>query len=100
MVAKNKFLGKSIHRLRDNPREKIFSDAWVEENKPANYPLKKYSLLEQLLSDDGGKTKAGVSDRDEMIAATVIQWLGSPVGFSWLRGVMRNLAAFESRDKR
>lgn len=92
MKSKNKFRGKSTHRLADNPREKIFSDAWVKENKPANYPLVKYSLLEQLLSDDGGKTKADVSDRDEMIAATVIQWLGSPVGYQWLVETMRKVA--------
>lgn len=45
-------------------------------------------MLEQLLSADGGKTPAQVSDRDEMIAATIIQRLGSPAGSCFLRDVL------------
>lgn len=48
-------------------------------------------MLEQLLSADGGKTPAQVSLRDEMIAATVIQWLGSPVGSCFLRDVLEKI---------
>lgn len=42
-------------------------------------------MLEYLMGD--GATRGVVSDRDELVAATVIQWLGSPVGQGFLRDV-------------
>ena len=42
-------------------------------------------MLAYMFSEDGGKTLPETSDRDEMIAATVVQWLGSPVGWSFLQ---------------
>lgn len=35
-----------------------------------------------------GKDPAEVSDRDREVAATVIQWLGSPVGNNFLRELL------------
>lgn len=81
-----KFQGAHTYRLNSNPKEKLFADAWQEQNR-----LGRFTMLEQLLSDDGGKTPADVSDRDEMIAATVIQWLGSPVGSCFLRDVLAEI---------
>lgn len=80
-----KFNGAHVYRLKSNPKEQAFADAWQEQNKW------KHSMLEQLLSADGGKTPADVSDRDEMIAATVIQWLGSPVGSCFLQDVLTEI---------
>ncbi len=75
---KGKHRGHSRHRLKDNPKEAAFAEAWEEMCDRGH--------LETLLSDDGGKTPAyDVTERDAMIAATVIQWLGSPVGQSFLR---------------
>ena len=34
-----------------------------------------------------GASRAEVSDRDELVAATLIQWLGSPVGQTFLKEV-------------
>ena len=81
----SKFTGANSHRTETNPKEQAFADAWQEQNKW------KHSMLEQLLSADGGKTPAQVSLRDEMIAATVIQWLGSPVGSCFLRDVLEKI---------
>lgn len=67
--------GKSTNRLSSNPREKAYHDAWLEENTKS---MVGGSLLEYLLGDNN---KPGeVSERDALVAATVIQWLGSPVG--------------------
>lgn len=81
----SKFNGAHVYRLKSNPKEQAFADAWQEQNQY------RHTMLEQLLSDDGGKTPAQVSDRDEMIAATVIQWLGSPVGSCFLRDVLAEI---------
>lgn len=81
----SKFTGANIHRTETNPKERVFANAWQEQNKW------KYSMLEQLLSADSSKTPAQVSLRDEMIAVTVIQWLGSPVGLCFLRDVLAEI---------
>ena len=70
---KNK--GINYHRIKDNPLEGKFAKAWEEEN------TKSRSTLSWLLAKEINKPKDGeVSDRDREVAATVIQWLGSPVG--------------------
>ena len=83
-----KFNGAHAYRLKSNPKEQAFADAWQEQNQ---YRHNRHTMLEQLLSDDGGKTPAQVSDRDEMLAATIIQWLGSPVGSCFLRDVLEKI---------
>lgn len=81
-MQNNKFTGAHPYRLESNPEERLFAEAWQKQNR-----FGRFTMLEQILSDDGGKTPAEVSERDEMIAATIIQWLGSPVGQSFLRDV-------------
>lgn len=72
--------GKSIHRLADNPMERRFNEAWKREQKHGH-------ILEYLMGD--GTSRAEVSERDELVAATVIQWLGSPVGSHFLQTVLK-----------
>lgn len=64
--------GKSIGRLKQNPRERVFHDAWKHEQELGGH------VLEYILGDNN--QRAVLTDRDELVAATVIQWLGSPVG--------------------
>lgn len=70
--------GLRTNRFKSNPLEKEFSDAWV-----------KFGILNLDDMLDTRKFQMGrapeVSERDEIVAATVIQWLGSPVGQNWLR---------------
>lgn len=70
--------GKSMHRLSSNPAEKALHDAWQAENDESN-------TLEYLLGEYN--RRGAVSDHDVMVAATVIQWLGSPVGKNFMRRV-------------
>lgn len=74
--------GRALYRLAQNPMEQKFHDAWLEENRgdPDGH------LLEYLMGD--GTKRGEVSDRDAMVAATVIQWLGSPVGQRFVEGVL------------
>lgn len=66
------------HRLRDNPREREFAEAWSRE----------FSTLAWILNvgSQSGHPESP-SRRDEVVAATMIQWLGSPVGQQFLNSV-------------
>ena len=68
-------IGIHEHRLADNPLEAKFAKRWRENCERGQ--------LEQILS------VTTVSDRDETVAATVIQWLGSPVGLSFVKAVLK-----------
>lgn len=66
-----KVKGLHTYRFRDNPEEKRFAAAWTKNN-----------VLPWLLGP--GDRKVDPSKRDEEVAATVVQWLGSPVGQAFL----------------
>lgn len=72
---------RGIHSQRltsDNPREVAFAEQWEQENIPREHSMYFHgSLLDVLL-----KSKA--SQQTATNVATVIQWLGSNVGFSFL----------------
>jgi hypothetical protein len=70
--------------FNDNPKEKDFAEAWKAENKIVSGN----SLLDHILAEDPNYPKGEVSQRDATVAATVIQWLGTPVGQCFLRDVM------------
>src|SRR5690349_3156433 len=78
----NTYEGNSKCRLHyDNPRELAFAKAWKLEDSRNHY-------LEYLIGKPN--ERAVVSDRDRMVAATIIQWLGSSVGMSFLEDVIRS----------
>lgn len=69
--------GFSAHRLSPqagNPREVAFADEWREQTR--------YGMLGHLIPD--------ITERDERVAATIIQWLGSNVGMCFLRDVVKS----------
>jgi|APSaa5957512622_1039677.scaffolds.fasta_scaffold83478_2 hypothetical protein len=72
--------GLRPYRLASNPDEQVFADQWKKVNKnPSN-------LLDHLLADNpNGQCQAPAELRDKLVAATVVQWLGSPVGQGFLR---------------
>lgn len=73
--------GLKQYRFKNNPEERRFAEAWEKQNNPADSQAD--SSLAYLLSPDS--QKESVSDRDREVAATTIQWLGSPVGQAFLR---------------
>lgn len=75
-----KHVGLSTHRFKENPKEKAFAEAWQKENDSGK-------VLEYLLSGPSNRP-VPPTDRDVQVAATVIQWLGSPVGQNFLADVM------------
>jgi len=78
-----KMYNRGLHeyRLANNPEERRFARAWnsINQSSTTVCPIE---TLTYLLGD--GQQRADVSDRDRVVAATVIQWLGSSVGQSWL----------------
>lgn len=62
-------------RTTRNPKEKSFADVW---DKYAD------NILPELLVGDGS-----ITQRDATLAATLIQWLGSPVGQYFLYEVQK-----------
>lgn len=72
--------GFSPYRFKDNPLEKEFADGWIKTNKEGH-------ILEYLLSPDNKRHHSTITEKDEETANAVIQWLGSPVGRSFLARV-------------
>lgn len=75
-MKEHKYEGKNLHRLDSNPKESAFAKEWINWNS-ASY------VLEYIMGE--GNKPALLSERDVLVASSVIQWLGSPVGQSFLR---------------
>jgi len=73
--------GLSMHRFRSNPEERCFAEAWDKINTRPDMPGVR--TLDYMLDPKHNK---GVlpTDREREVAATVVQWLGSPVGQRFL----------------
>lgn len=77
---------KGIHyyRLETEPLEKLFAQTWEEAN--INYGNNDADGLMKYLFSTDNKPQY-TSDNTRQICATVIQWLGSPVGQAFLQTV-------------
>lgn len=60
--------------------ERTFAFRWVERNR------EEWCLLDRLLSTEADPR--GATERDAKVAATVIQWLGTNVGFGFIRSCL------------
>ena len=69
--------GISRHRLASNPLEALYAEEW-EKEAPGTLG---YLLCGQEKNND-------YSERDAQVAATIIQWLGSPVGSVFVYDVL------------
>ncbi len=82
--------GHSSRRVLHNPAEFHFAREWDRENKPRSWLNHGHGILQDLFIDAppfGGCPRTCIKKitlRERMIVATVIQWLGSNCGFSWL----------------
>lgn len=85
---KNK--GINSHRLSQNKLEQKFAESWEERNTDRNGMLNGDGVLDYLLAEKKNFPNFEATDRDREVAATVIQWLGSPVGESFVNSVLRN----------
>lgn len=75
--------GLKQYRFGQNPLERRLAEAWEEANTRGEGK----DLIEWLMGD-GAEPATDVTDRDRLVAATLVQWLGSPVGQSFLSQVL------------
>lgn len=73
--------GLHEHRLLGNPEERRFAEAWAKINDAS---LNRFQE-DMFYRFRHGTITVAEWDRDAEVAATVIQWLGSPVGQAVLR---------------
>ena len=87
-------LGFHAHRLVPNtlnPREVTFLRCWQKQHELSD-------LLTELLSCSADNYSNKATLRDRTIAATIIQWLGSPVGISFLHDTLKQVG-FTLKEK-
>jgi hypothetical protein len=68
-------------RFKSNPEERRFAEAWDVINAMSHEPGT--HTLDHLLVSDGAHSRVPTI-KERVLAATVIQWLGSPCGQSFL----------------
>lgn len=80
---------KGLHeyRFKDNPHEQIASELWAKRN-----------VLPDLLGDGSYGGRVHPTDREYQVAATLVQWLGSPVGRSFVRELQEAFAMQDDND--
>jgi hypothetical protein len=83
-MLKEEFKGLGVHRLKDNPLERVFAEKWQEQCEKAT--------LEYIISGFANR-RDPVSKEVQVTSNTVIQWLGSPVGQGFLVEVLRTKEA-------
>ncbi len=74
----------NVHRFKENPQELAFATAWKELDRFRRDENETIRYLMCPPEYDQRYTPV-IIDRDRLVAATVIQWLVSPVGLCFLR---------------
>jgi hypothetical protein len=98
-TMKNK--GRSQYRFKQNPMEKAFARAWEKQNvNMLNGRLDGSGTLDYLLAEDPNRPMGEVTERDREVAATVVQWLGSPVGENFVIRVLKRKYLIEPKKEK
>lgn len=83
---KKAYRGLHHHRFKREPLEKKFANAWQAlDDTDSEVGTLRYLLCPPEVPQN---RPPAVSDRDRLVAATVIQWLGSEVGKAFVAKVM------------
>jgi len=88
MKLKKKHQGLNPHRLASNPLEQRFAEAWQAMNEAAAGPMDRVDTIDYILHQGDQHFPIRCSERERAVANSVIQWLGSPVGESFIRQVL------------
>jgi hypothetical protein len=80
-------------RTKTNNREAAFSEEWYEHNKIKTFMNWGYGALQDLFIDRDKMDRKifiyEITKNDRVIVATVIQWLGTNIGFSFLERALK-----------
>lgn len=92
--AHSRHVGIRHERCEHDPREKAFYEQWMKENEPIRAINSGHGILQDLFIEKDGVHQNGrfvevIGERDSVIVATVIQWLGSNCGMSFLREALK-----------
>jgi hypothetical protein len=78
--------GTKEYRFKDNPLEKRFHDAFINQFGRDHQSLKTLSMIIFGPSPTNSNyANSCLTDYEETMCVNMIQWLGSPVGQSFLR---------------
>ena len=83
-MIKDKWKGLKTYRFKHNPLEEAFAREWQDQNDRLGAATLDYILDDRF--DNNRPDEA--NERDRVVANTVIQWLGTPVGQSFLERVL------------
>jgi hypothetical protein len=81
--------GLFYERTKFNKKEKVFSDEWKEQNKIQHHINYGYETLQCLMIGKDRKPLYYITQNDRVIVATVIQWLGTNIGFYFLEKALK-----------
>lgn len=81
--------GLNQHRFSQNPLEEKFAKIWDNLNTDQFGKIDGSGILEWILTKNPPEPLKSVTERDRKVAATIIQWLGSPVGQGFLSKVLQ-----------
>lgn len=84
--------GVNAQRFGREPLEKLFAEEWDNRNKSTHG---RSPTLPYLFDPDDQQSPLEPTDIEYILAATVIQWLGSPVGQGFLEDVFQ-----KARDRK
>ena len=84
-----KHKGLNPYRLASNLLETRFAEAWQTLNETASGPNKGADTVDYILHTGEQHFPKHCSERDRKVANSIIQWLGSPVGESFVRSVLQ-----------
>lgn len=96
--VKKEFRGANAHRYEREPLEEAFALAWQDRNTGPMGRVR--TNLDYLLDKDNrGEPNPPLTERDWLVANTVIQWLGSHVGQGFMLEVLSGPDAQDFRDR-
>jgi hypothetical protein len=89
--------GFRVDRCRFSLLERVFAEQWLHENRPARFSgggilqclFIRYDGVLWSPFGERRPPRLWINRRDALVAATVIQWLGTNVGFSFLERCIR-----------
>jgi len=99
--------GYRFERTETNERELAFYQQWLIENYPQPGLGHGQGILQDLFIErepgdfflPGNKWVEIINDRDRRIVATIIQWLGTNVGMSFLNEALERFGAYIAYKK-
>jgi hypothetical protein len=83
-----------------NDAERIYAEHWTKQNERQPAINSGFTLLEHILLPDGQRVPERVTQRDAVVAASVIQWLGTSCGHGLVLQCEKEIEVARSKHSR